>query len=146
MKIAIVGAGAIGGYLGAKLASAGEDVTFIARNRNLEAIRANGFRLILEDASEEHAPTAKAVQRMLLAAVLQDQLEAIGADRLQVLVARDEGDVLARARQLGPEVAADRAGADNGDLQDRPPVQGSSAINERLPRRRAWSPSRAPSP
>ena len=55
MKIAIVGAGAIGGYLGAKLARAGEDVTFIARNKNLEAIRANGFKLILEDGSEQHA-------------------------------------------------------------------------------------------
>ena len=64
MKIAIVGAGAIGGFLGAKLALAGEDVTFIARNRNLAAIRANGFRLILEDGTELHASTAKAVQRM----------------------------------------------------------------------------------
>ena len=64
MKIAVVGAGAIGGYLGAKLAIAGEDVTFIARNRNLDAISARGFRLILEDGSEAHAPTAKAVQRM----------------------------------------------------------------------------------
>ena len=64
MKFAVVGAGAIGGYLGAKLARAGEEVTFIARNRNLEAIRANGFKLILEDGSEEHAPTAKAVQHM----------------------------------------------------------------------------------
>jgi 2-dehydropantoate 2-reductase len=64
MKISVVGAGAIGGYLGAKLARAGEEVTFIARNRNLEAISARGFRLILEDGSEEHAPTAKAVQRM----------------------------------------------------------------------------------
>lgn len=64
MKIAIVGAGAIGGYLGAKLAIAGEDVTFIARNKNLAAIRADGFRLQLEDGSTQHAPTAKAVQRM----------------------------------------------------------------------------------
>jgi 2-dehydropantoate 2-reductase len=64
MKIAIVGAGAIGGYLGAKLAIAGEDVTFIARNKNLAAINANGFRLILEDGSEQHAPTARAVQDM----------------------------------------------------------------------------------
>ena len=47
MKIAIVGAGAIGGYLGARLAIAGEDVTFIARNRNLAAINADGFRLRL---------------------------------------------------------------------------------------------------
>ena len=64
MKFAVVGAGAIGGYLGAKLALAGEEVTFIARNRNLEAIRAHGFKLILEDGSEEYAPSAKAVQHM----------------------------------------------------------------------------------
>jgi 2-dehydropantoate 2-reductase len=62
MKIAIVGAGAIGGYLGARLSAAGEDVTFIARNRNLQAIRAQGFRLILEDGSTLHAPAARAVQ------------------------------------------------------------------------------------
>ena len=64
MKIAVVGAGAIGGYLGAKLARAGEDVTFIARNRNLAAINANGFKLILEDGTEEHAPSARALQHM----------------------------------------------------------------------------------
>jgi 2-dehydropantoate 2-reductase len=63
MKIAIVGAGAIGGYLGARLSAAGEDVTFIARNRNLEAINARGFRLILEDGTALHAPQARAVQR-----------------------------------------------------------------------------------
>jgi len=64
MKIAVVGAGAIGGYLGAKLALAGEDVTFIARNQNLAAINAQGFRLILEDGSEQHARAVRAVQRM----------------------------------------------------------------------------------
>ena len=63
MKICVVGAGAIGGYLGAKLALAGEEVTFIARNRNLEAINAHGFKLILEDGSEQHATTVRAVQR-----------------------------------------------------------------------------------
>ncbi|MEN9628485.1 MAG: hypothetical protein RJA10_1712, partial [Pseudomonadota bacterium] len=64
MKIAVVGAGAIGGYLGAKLALAGEEVTFIARNRNLAAIHAGGFRLINEDGTEQHASTVRAVQRM----------------------------------------------------------------------------------
>jgi len=64
VKICIVGAGAIGGYLGAKLSNAGEDVTFIARNQNLAAIQSNGFRLVLEDGSEEHAPGVRAVQRM----------------------------------------------------------------------------------
>ena len=64
MKIALVGAGAIGGYLGAKLALAGEDVTFIARNKNLAAINANGFRLHLEDGSQLHAANVRAVQDM----------------------------------------------------------------------------------
>jgi len=64
VKIAVVGAGAIGGYLGARLSAAGEEVTFIARNRNLQAIRDNGFRLILEDGSPLHAPQARAVQHM----------------------------------------------------------------------------------
>jgi len=64
MKIAVIGAGAIGGYLGAKLSLAGEDVTFIARNKNLAAINANGFRLILEDGSEQHATGVRAVQAM----------------------------------------------------------------------------------
>ena len=54
MKIAVVGAGAIGGYLGAKLALAGEEITFIARNQNLAAINTNGFKLILEDGTEQH--------------------------------------------------------------------------------------------
>ena len=64
MKFAVVGAGAIGGYLGARLAIAGEDVTFIARNRNLAAINANGFRLINEDGSEQHTSAVRAVQKM----------------------------------------------------------------------------------
>ncbi|MGZ5266812.1 MAG: 2-dehydropantoate 2-reductase [Caldimonas sp.] len=60
MKIAVVGAGAIGGLLGARLSLAGEDVTFIARNRNLLAIEQNGFRLIEEDGREQHAPSVRA--------------------------------------------------------------------------------------
>ena len=64
MKIAIVGAGAIGGLLGARLSASGEEVTFIARNKNLSAIQANGFKLLLEDGGELLAPSAKAVQNM----------------------------------------------------------------------------------
>jgi 2-dehydropantoate 2-reductase len=64
MRIAVVGAGAIGGFLGARLALAGEEVTFIARNRNLEAIRSQGFKLIEDDGREQVASTVKAVQRM----------------------------------------------------------------------------------
>ena len=46
MRIGIFGAGAIGGYLGARLAAAGADVTFIARGPHLAAMQANGVRLI----------------------------------------------------------------------------------------------------
>ncbi|MGH8750663.1 MAG: 2-dehydropantoate 2-reductase [Burkholderiales bacterium] len=52
MRICVVGAGAIGGLLGVKLALAGEDVTLIARGPNLAAIRQNGMRLIGEGGSE----------------------------------------------------------------------------------------------
>ena len=52
MKICIVGAGSIGGYVGVKLAQAGEDVTLIARNANLEAIRSRGMRLTMADGVE----------------------------------------------------------------------------------------------
>ena len=39
MKIAVFGSGGIGGYFGARLAAAGEDVHFIARGAHLEAMR-----------------------------------------------------------------------------------------------------------
>ena len=62
MKYTIVGAGAIGGYLGAKLALAGEEVTFIARNKNLAAINAQGFELQMPDGSTLHTKQVRAVQ------------------------------------------------------------------------------------
>lgn len=45
MRIAIYGAGAVGGYYGGRLAQAGHDVTFIARGENLRALQANGLRV-----------------------------------------------------------------------------------------------------
>ena len=98
MKIAIVGAGAIGGYVGAKLSLAGEDVTFIVRGANLEAIRRNGMKLILEDGSEHIANQVKATdnyrlagrQDLVILALKAHQLESI-ADQLHHL--------------LGPETA-----------------------------------------
>jgi 2-dehydropantoate 2-reductase len=55
MKVCVVGAGAIGGYLGARLTLAGEDVTLIARGAHLEAINRNGLKLVNRDGSEEVA-------------------------------------------------------------------------------------------
>ncbi len=48
MKICIFGAGAIGGYMGAKLAMGGADVSLVARGPHLSAMKANGLTLIEE--------------------------------------------------------------------------------------------------
>jgi 2-dehydropantoate 2-reductase len=45
MRIAVIGAGGVGGYFGGRLAQSGADVTFIARGTTLEALRANGLRV-----------------------------------------------------------------------------------------------------
>jgi 2-dehydropantoate 2-reductase len=45
MRIAVVGAGGVGGYFGGRLAQAGHDVTFIARGATLEALRTRGLRV-----------------------------------------------------------------------------------------------------
>ena len=96
MKIAVVGAGAIGGYLGARLALAGEDVTFIARGANLAALQANGIKLILEDGTEQLTRNIRAVQKMAEAGA-QDVV-------LLTLKAHQVKDVLPDLRALfGPE-------------------------------------------
>jgi signal transduction histidine kinase len=53
LKIAIIGVGAIGGFVGIRLALAGEDVTFIARGANLAALRERGIRLVAADGCEQ---------------------------------------------------------------------------------------------
>jgi 2-dehydropantoate 2-reductase len=45
MRIAVIGSGGIGGYFGGRLASAGHDVTFLARGAHLEAIRSSGLHV-----------------------------------------------------------------------------------------------------
>ncbi|TIP26032.1 MAG: 2-dehydropantoate 2-reductase [Mesorhizobium sp.] len=66
MRISIFGAGAIGGYLAAKLAMAGRvDLSIVARGAHLDAIRANGLRLI-EDGHESVASVRAAAQAQQL--------------------------------------------------------------------------------
>ena len=45
MRVAVFGAGGVGGYFGGRLAQAGEDVVFIARGEHLRAIQSNGLRV-----------------------------------------------------------------------------------------------------
>ena len=49
MKIAIIGAGGVGGYFGARLAAAGEDVSFIQRGPHLHAMQEKGLQVESEE-------------------------------------------------------------------------------------------------
>jgi 2-dehydropantoate 2-reductase len=60
MKICIYGAGAIGGYLGLMLKAGGADVSLIARGAHLEAIRANGLKLLIDGGERVARMTATA--------------------------------------------------------------------------------------
>jgi len=60
MRICVYGAGAIGGYMGARLAQAGVDVTLIARGPHLEAMQRNGVRLISEGTESVAHPNCTA--------------------------------------------------------------------------------------
>lgn len=85
MKIAIIGAGAIGGLVGAKLALAGEEVTFLVRGHNLQAIRARGIKLIGADGREHVAREVRAAddyaeagpQDVVVLAMKAHQVEAV---------------------------------------------------------------------
>jgi 2-dehydropantoate 2-reductase len=59
MRIAVMAAGAVGGYFGARMAAAGHDVQFVARGANLEAIRTRGLR-VESPLGDVHLPSASA--------------------------------------------------------------------------------------
>lgn len=88
MKVAIIGAGAIGGYVGVKLALAGEDVTFIVRGANLSAIKSKGMKLIMADGTEHVAANVRATnnyaeagpQDLVILAMKAHQVEAVARD------------------------------------------------------------------
>jgi 2-dehydropantoate 2-reductase len=93
MKILVMGAGAVGGYFGARLAAAGSDVTFVARGAHLAAIRDQGLRIEsplgnvhVKPAKVTDDPTsAGIVDAALFAVKLWDTEEA--AERLRPVVA-----------------------------------------------------------
>lgn len=58
MKIVVVGAGAVGGYFGGRMAAAGLDVAFMCRGKTLEAVRANGIRIESVEGNAHVRPTA----------------------------------------------------------------------------------------
>ena len=88
MNIAVIGAGAIGGHVAAKLAAAGERVRVVARGAHLKAIREHG--LTLKEGGETIVARVEATDRIA---------EAAGADLVVLAV---------KAHQLAP-IAADVA-------------------------------------
>lgn len=88
MKICIVGAGAIGGMLGAKLALSGHQVTLILRGANLAAVKQNGLTLIEENGNLLLAKPANVtsiigeagLQDLVILAVKAHQVAAVAAD------------------------------------------------------------------
>ena len=96
MKICIYGAGAIGGYLGAGLALAGEDVSLIARGPHLEAMQKNGLKLRIED--EERIAQAR----------FTDDPGEVGPQDY-VIVTLKAPSAAAIADQIGPLLGPDTA-------------------------------------
>jgi 2-dehydropantoate 2-reductase len=91
MRITVMGAGGVGGYFGARLAQAGNDVAFIARGRHLEALQREGLsvRSALGDATLkvraiEDPGEAGAADVVLFAVKLWDTESA--AERLRPIV------------------------------------------------------------
>jgi 2-dehydropantoate 2-reductase len=88
LKIAIIGVGAIGGYVGIRLALGGADVTFIARGATLEALRSRGIRLLTADGREEGVAHVKATddyaaagpQDVVILALKAHQVEAVALE------------------------------------------------------------------
>ena len=93
MKICIVGAGAIGGMLGVKLALSGHDVTLILRGANLESVKQNGLMLIEENGNELLAKPIRAtsniseagVQDLMILGMKAHQVAAVAADLPQLM-------------------------------------------------------------
>ena len=99
MKVCVVGAGAIGGMMAAKLADSGHQLSVIARGAHLEAIRNNGLKYIEDEqelvitdlfATSEMAEVTG--QDLVLLGVKAHQIEPI-ADQLQDMLA-DDGVIL----------------------------------------------------
>jgi len=94
MKIAVMGAGGVGAYVGARLQAAGEDVAYIARGAHLAALKKDGLRIESAD-GPLHLPHVQA----------SDDPRRIGAVDL-VLFAVKLWDAESAARTLAPLLGA----------------------------------------
>ena len=113
MKIAMMGSGGVGGYYGARLAQSGEDVTFIARGKHAEAMRAEGLRIRSEAGDALVRPVR----------VVEDSAQA-GVQDL-IVVGVKLWDLESAAQAIRPMVGPDTAvvslqnGVDKDDVLSR---------------------------
>lgn len=64
MRIAVIGAGGVGGYFGARLALGGADVSLLARGEHLEAMRSHGLMITAPKRGGDRKGLVKKVQRV----------------------------------------------------------------------------------
>jgi 2-dehydropantoate 2-reductase len=109
MKIAVMGAGGVGGFYGGRLARAGAEVTFVARGAHLAALREHGLRIENAEQGDLHLPQVR---------VTEDPA-AIGPVDL-VLIAVKLWDLEAAVRAVNPLVGPDTAllSLQNGVIKD----------------------------
>lgn len=100
MKICIVGAGAVGGLVGANFALAGAELTLVDMGPHLEAIRANGLRVIMQDGDQRTVQPVLAtarlsevpVQDLVVLALKAQDIHQVAADLPPLL--REDGLLL----------------------------------------------------
>src|SRR5262245_60612303 len=96
MKICVIGAGAIGGLVGGRMALAGDDVTLVDIGAHLDAIKRNGLKLIAPDGAETVVKNAKAT----------DNLASVGPQDVVILALKTQhiASMSAKLKGLfGPE-------------------------------------------
>jgi 2-dehydropantoate 2-reductase len=119
MRIAVMATGAVGGYFGGRLAHAGHEVAFVARGRQLEAMKASGLRvesalgdLHLTDVSVTDDPaTIGTVDLVLFTVKLWDTQEA--ADAIKPLLGPDTAVVSFQNGVVKDDILRDALGAEH---------------------------------
>jgi 2-dehydropantoate 2-reductase len=96
MKILVIGAGAVGGYFGGRLAQANRDVTFLVHRKRAEAIKANGLQIVsphgdvklqpktivAEQINQPYDLILLGVKNYALSAAVSDFTAAVGPDTM----------------------------------------------------------------
>jgi 2-dehydropantoate 2-reductase len=117
MRIAVMGTGGVGGYFGARLAQAGHEVAFVARGRQLEALRAKGLR-VESPLGDLHLPAVEVtdqpaeigpVDLVLFTVKLWDTLEA--AESVKPLLGEDSAVVSFQNGVVKDDILRDALGA-----------------------------------